>query len=72
MHPRNNTLWLRRLQTPGQLQLRVYSRSSISRPLPFVTVPCACQVCRDGEISLVVKQSEEQPLVDYLKGGKKE
>lgn len=30
------------------------------------------QVCKEGEISLVVKQSLEQAAVEYLKGGKKE
>lgn len=32
----------------------------------------ATQVCKEGEISLVVKQSEEQDAVEYLTTGKKE
>ena len=43
--------------------------------LPFflsLPVPCppACQVCREAEISVVVKQSEEAQKTEYLKYGK--
>ncbi|GAB4814665.1 hypothetical protein N2152v2_001711 [Parachlorella kessleri] len=32
----------------------------------------AAEVCKEGEVALVVKQSDEQPLVEYLDKGKKE